>query len=236
MEFLLRLKKIRRLYRWMLGAFVGKKELGGFGENSVVECPTYIENPQSVFLAENARIRRNVTIINSPAEKVTIKKYSVIAAGVTIITNSHRSTVGIPQFLLGASHINDKSADVVIEEDVWIGANATILAGVTIGRGAIVGACAVVTKDVPPYTLVAGFPARVVKKNFSGDDAIRHEALLYPKEERLSQEYLRDLLDMEYKDMKVYGCNSQLTNVEQQKIESIKRHLNFVNHINVKGK
>ena len=64
------LKKAHRLYRWMLGAFVGKKELGGFGENSVVECPTYIENPQSVFLAENARIRRNVTIINSPAEKV----------------------------------------------------------------------------------------------------------------------------------------------------------------------
>lgn len=228
MEILLRLKKIRRLYRWMLGTFVGKKELGGFGENSVVECPTYIENPQSVFLAENARIRRNVTIINSPTEKVTIKKYSVIAAGVTIITNSHRSTVGIPQFLLGASHINDKSADVVIEEDVWIGANATILAGVTIGRGAIVGANALVTKDVPPYTLVVGSPARVVRKKFFSVDVIKHEKALYPENERLSEDFLHELLDVKYKDLKVYGCNTPLTDKEKQKIGDIKNHLNFI--------
>lgn len=228
MNIILILRKLHRMYRWMLGTFIGKKELGGCGENSIVECPTYIENPQSVFLAENARIRRNVTIINSPTEKVIIKRYSVIAAGVTIITNSHRSTVGIPQFLLGASHINDKSADVTIEEDVWIGANATILAGVTIGRGAIVGACAVVTKDVPPYTLVVGSPARVVRKKFFSEDAIKHEAALYPENERLSEEYLHELLDVKYKDLKVYGCNTPLTDENKSRLEFIKKHLNYV--------
>lgn len=228
MNFIRAIKKIRRLYLWSLRSFISKDEFGQYGKNSVVECPTYLENPRTVFLAENARIRRNVTIINSPTEKVIIKRYSVIAAGVTIITNSHRSTVGIPQFLLGASHINDKSADVTIEEDVWIGANATILAGVTIGRGAIVGACAVVTKDVPPYTLVVGSPARVVRKKFFSEDAIKHEAALYPENERLSEEYLHELLDVKYKDLKVYGCNTPLTDENKSRLEFIKKHLNYI--------
>lgn len=59
---------------------------------------------------------------------------------------------------------NISSAPIFIENDVWIGFNATILKGVRIGEGAIVGACSVVTDDVPPYTIVAGNPARVVRK------------------------------------------------------------------------
>jgi acetyltransferase-like isoleucine patch superfamily enzyme len=53
---------------------------------------------------------------------------------------------------------------VVIEDDVWIGAKASILPGVRIGRGAIVGTGAVVNKDVPPFTVVAGVPAKIVKE------------------------------------------------------------------------
>lgn len=63
-----------------------------------------------------------------------------------------------------------QSAPVVIEDNVWIGQYCTILKGVTIGKGSIVGTRAVVTKDVPPYTVVAGNPAKVVKKiEFSED-------------------------------------------------------------------
>jgi maltose O-acetyltransferase len=56
-----------------------------------------------------------------------------------------------------------KSKPVVIESDVWIGFNSTILKGVTIGTGAIVAACSLVTKDVPPKTIVAGNPARLIR-------------------------------------------------------------------------
>lgn len=59
--------------------------------------------------------------------------------------------------------LNDvSSAPIVIEDDAWIGFNATILKGVTIGRGAVIGACSVVTKNVAPYTIVAGNPAKVI--------------------------------------------------------------------------
>ena len=64
---------------------------------------------------------------------------------------------------------------VVLAGDNWIGFGAIVLSGVTIGRGAIVAAGAVVTRDVPPYSIVAGLPARVVGQRFSPDAARRHE-------------------------------------------------------------
>ena len=63
----------------------------------------------------------------------------------------------------------DNKGDIVIGNDVWIGYEAVILAGVTVGDGAIIGTRAVVTKDVPPYTIVGGVPARPIKKRFSDE-------------------------------------------------------------------
>ena len=59
--------------------------------------------------------------------------------------------------------------DTVVGNDVWIGEKVTILPGVHIGDGAIIGACSVVTKDVEPYTIVGGNPARVIRKRFDGE-------------------------------------------------------------------
>ena len=59
--------------------------------------------------------------------------------------------------------------DIILDDDVWIGYRAIILSGVHIGQGAIIAAGAVVTKDVPPYAIVAGVPARIVKYRFSED-------------------------------------------------------------------
>jgi len=63
----------------------------------------------------------------------------------------------------------DNKGDIVIGNDVWIGYDSIIMSGVTIGNGAIIGTRAVVTKDVPPYTIVGGVPAKVIKKRFSDD-------------------------------------------------------------------
>lgn len=69
----------------------------------------------------------------------------------------------------------DNHGDIIIGNDVWIGFEALILAGVTIGDGAIIGTRAVVTKDVPPYTIVGGIPAKPIRKRF--DDATIAELL-----------------------------------------------------------
>ena len=63
----------------------------------------------------------------------------------------------------------DNKGDIIIGNDVWIGYEALIMSGVTIGDGAIIGARAVVTKDVPPYTIVAGVPAKPIRRRFSDE-------------------------------------------------------------------
>lgn len=213
-----------RLYK---SSFLNKNKLGYCGVNSILEYPCHIEHPGTVFLHENAIIRNNCYIINGINEKVIIKEYSVIAGNVTIVTNSHKSVVGIPHFLLAPSHIHDKSEDVIIEEDVWIGTNATILAGVTVGRGAIVSAGAVVTKQVPPYAIVAGIPAQIIAKRFILEDVLQHESLLYSEGKRLSLKYLKDLFEEKYKGLKTYGINIALNDEEEATLERVKFSFNF---------
>lgn len=91
---------------------------------------------------------------------VTIGDFVRIAAHTTIVAAEHEfGRLDIPITLQGST-----SHGVVIEDDVWVGANAVITDGVRIGSGSIVGAGAVVTKDVEPYTIVAGVPARLLRR------------------------------------------------------------------------
>jgi acetyltransferase-like isoleucine patch superfamily enzyme len=83
--------------------------------------------------------------------------------------------------------------DVVIEEDVWIGSNVTILAGVTIGRGCTIAAQAVCNRNIPPYCIAAGIPAKVINMYWSIDQILEHEAKLYPEDQRLSRAYLEQI-------------------------------------------
>ena len=85
--------------------------------------------------------------------------------------------------------------DVVIENDVWVGAGAIILKGVHIGRGAIVAAGAVVATHVPPYAFVAGVPAKTIRFRWGLEEILRHETMLYPKEKRITKEELHHLLN-----------------------------------------
>lgn len=77
---------------------------------------------------------------------------------------------------------------VTIEDDVWTGANITILKGVTIGRGSVVAAGSVVTKSCPPYSIIGGVPAKIIKYRFTVEQVLEHERLLYPVDKRLRKE------------------------------------------------
>lgn len=114
-------------------------------------------------------------------DKLIIGKFCSIACGAKFLFNSANHTMGslstypFPIFYEEWEHgiwvdkAWDNKGNIVIGNDVWIGYEAVILAGVTIGDGAIIGARAVVTKDVPPYTIVGGVPAKPIRKRFSDD-------------------------------------------------------------------
>lgn len=113
-------------------------------------------------------------------DKLQIGKYCSIACGAKFLFNSANhtlsslSTYPFPLFFeewglekKDVTNAWDNKGDIVIGNDVWIGYEAVVLAGVTIGDGAIIGTRAVVTKNVPPYTIVGGVPAKPIKKRFS---------------------------------------------------------------------
>ncbi len=113
--------------------------------------------------------------------RVRIQKYSMLGPEVAILGHDHRIDVaGVPTiFSPRPEHPN-----TVIEADVWIGQRAIVLVGVRIGRGAVVAAGAVVTKDVAPYEIVAGVPARFVRKRFAREEEIlKHDAMLASRDE-----------------------------------------------------
>jgi virginiamycin A acetyltransferase len=112
-------------------------------------------------------------------DKLVIGKFCSIAAGVKFIMNSanHRAeavtTYPFPIFENGWDQVIpeaeywEQRGDIIVGNDVWIGFEAVIMPGVNIGDGAIIGTRAVVTKDVPPYTIVGGVPAKKIRKRFS---------------------------------------------------------------------
>ena len=111
---------------------------------------------------------------------------------VSIIGGNHSShLIGK---LMADYKIEDKlSSDdvpIIIHEDVWVGTGAIILKGVHIGRGAIIAAGAVVTKDVLPYSIIGGIPAKLIKYRWSIDDVLKHESIAYTESKRFSRNQL----------------------------------------------
>lgn len=98
----------------------------------------------------------------SVAKSVRIGRHCLFAGEIKVIDNNSHSLDAVRR-RENAPLLPSEVAPIVIEDDVWIGTNCIVLKGVTIGRGAVVAAGAIVTRDVPPFTVVAGNPARVVK-------------------------------------------------------------------------
>lgn len=169
-----------------------KFQFGFCGKNVIIHNPILIVNPQNVFLHDNTNIYGNATILTVNA-KFTMKKNSGSAQGLTIVTGNHTSDVGV--WFKELRNIKDEEKDVVIEEDVWVGANVTILAGVKIGRGSIIGASSVCRKNIPPYAIIVGNPAKVVGYRFTVEQVIEHEKILYSIDERISIDILKKNYD-----------------------------------------
>lgn len=141
------------------------------------------------FVHDPRDFQKNNVLYHYPVngDKLTVGKFCSIACGAKFLMTSANHAMGslstyvFPIFYeewghgMEVTEAWDKRGDIVIGNDVWIGYEAVILSGVTIGDGAIVGARSVVTRDVPPYTIVGGVPARPIRRRF-GQETI--DALL----------------------------------------------------------
>ena len=136
------------------------------------------------FVNDPRDFEKNNVLYHYPinGDKLKVGKFCSIACGAKFLFTSANhtmhsiSTYPFPIFFeewgLDVTNITsawDNKGDIVIGNDVWIGYEAVVLSGVTIGDGAIIGTRAVVTKDVPPYTIVGGIPAKPIRKRFSDE-------------------------------------------------------------------
>lgn len=163
------------------------------GDKETVYLKPVISNPNisvgeftmyNDFVNDPMQFERNNVLYQYPInhDKLIIGKFCSIACGAKFIFNSANhtlssvSTYPFPIFfeewglnIKDVAAAWDNKGDIIIGNDVWIGYEAVIMAGVTVGDGAIIGTRAVVTKDVPPYTIVGGVPAKPIRKRFDNE-------------------------------------------------------------------
>lgn len=168
------------------------------------------------FIHDPRDFQKNNVFYHYPInqDKLKIGKFCSIACGVKFLMNSANhtldslSTYPFPIFYEEWDHgmspkkAWDNKGNIVIGNDVWIGYEAIILAGVTIGDGAIIGTRAVVTKDVPPYTIVGGIPAKAIR-------------LRFPKKD------IEQLLELKWWDWSIEKISENLLAIQQGDLSSL---------------
>lgn len=143
-----------------------------------VHPTAYISTLAGVEISPDVRMAEYVYVGNGCAigKNVSIGRYTMLAPRVSIVGADHAMTVpGTPMIFSG----RPEQPPTVIGDDAWIGVGAVVMQGRTVGRGAVIGANAVVTKDVPPYEIWVGIPARKVGERFPDPaERRRHDAML----------------------------------------------------------
>lgn len=155
-------------------------------------------DPDGTYTFERIFVGDDVSLGLKPvliASRSTIKIGNHVMFGpeVAILGGNHRTDL-VGRFMKSVLEKEKKIEDdleVIIQDDVWVGTRAIILKGVTIGRGSIIAAGAVVTKSVPPYAIAAGVPARIICFRWDIYTILDHEKRLYSPEERFSIDELK---------------------------------------------
>jgi len=117
--------------------------------------------PKNIYIDKCCSLGHNNTFW--AFNKITLGPYVQSAIGLTLVAGSHRTDNFAPL---------TENEEIILEGENWIGANVTILGGVRVGRGSVIAAGAIVTKDIPPYSIAGGIPARVIKSRNPAESVI----------------------------------------------------------------
>jgi len=132
-------------------------QLAGYGERVYIHWPVTITSPQQVLFGDDVSLAAYVHIWGEGGVRVGNRVMIGTHSSISSVTHDYTQRDMYHTLL---------EKEVVIEDDVWVGSNCVILPGVRVGTGAVLGAGAVVTKDVPPGVIMGGVPAKVLKTRF----------------------------------------------------------------------
>lgn len=172
-------------YLWdMMWAPVWKRAMRHCGRGVYLRpMSSDIKGVRNLSVGDGTSIPKGATLYCTDAP-LTIGRKVIFGPRPTIVTGDHRTNL-IGKYIIDVTteeKLPENDLPVVIEDDVWCGANVTILKGVTIGRGSIVAAGAVVTQSFPPYSVIGGVPAKLLKMRFTPEEIVEHEKMLYKLE------------------------------------------------------
>ena len=171
--------KVRRgLRKWFIEPLI-RKSFAEYGHNIRIPAGCTFSGLENIFVGNNVIFGCNTRILTTKA-KLIIGNHVMFGPGVTIVTGNHRTDV-LGKYMCAITDADKRpedDQDIIIKDDVWIGSNAIILKGVTIGQGSIIAAGAVVTKSFPPYSIIGGNPAKLLRSRFNENEIKQHEQLL----------------------------------------------------------
>ena len=171
LDLALRAKRLRRQYNACDCADSESKFsilhdlLGSMGQCVHIDIDFHCEYGKNIHLGDHVIINMNCTFVDN--NRIDIGNRVLISSDVKMYTATHSTQPSVRNY---SGHPDPAiwcqtySRPITIEDEVWIGGGAILLPGVTIGRGSVIGAGAVVTKDVPPYSVAVGNPARVIRQ------------------------------------------------------------------------
>ncbi|PLS28819.1 sugar O-acetyltransferase [Bifidobacterium parmae] len=135
---------------------IGERLFAEYGEGVYLEPPVHANWGCSTHFGAHSYANFNLTLVDDG--EIFIGEYTMIGPNVTLVTTGHPIRPDLRE------RVAQFSEPIHIGRNVWIGANVTVLPGVTIGDNAVIGACSLVTKDVPANSVAVGAPARVIRE------------------------------------------------------------------------